>query len=64
MKIRCEDLYMITYSYHKGTLNTLPYMKLIVKIHKQITSSLLTGSPDIELYRYVISGIDLMKKIY
>ena len=56
MKLRCEDLYRITYNYHKGTLMTLPYMKLVVKIHKQITNSLLTGSPDLELFRYIISG--------
>ena len=35
----------------------IPVIKLKIKLHKQITSSLLKGSPDIELtYHYIRSG--------
>ena len=52
----CEYLQMITSDYHKITTITLPCIKLFIKEHKQITSSLLNGSPDIELtYHYCMS---------
>ena len=53
----CEFLQTMTCDYHKITTTTLPYIKLYIKLHKQITSSLLNGSPDIELtYHYYMSG--------
>ena len=57
MKLRCEDLQMQTYNYHLSTLKTLPYIKLIIKVHKQMTNSISTGSPDYELYHYIKDGI-------
>ena len=69
MIMKCEHLQMMTFDYHKITILTLPYIKLFVKQHKQITSSLLSGSPDIELtYHYYMSGkndeeIELVKTI-
>ena len=53
----CEYLQTMTCDYHSITTITLPYIKLYIKQHKQITSSLLNGSPDIELtYHYYKSG--------
>ena len=53
----CEQLQMMTCDYHNITTVTLPCIKLHIKEHKQITSSLLNGSPDIELtYHYYMSG--------
>ena len=55
--MKCEHLQMMTCDYHKITTITLPRIKLFIKQHKQITSSLLSGSPDIELtYHYYMSG--------
>ena len=55
--MECEYLQMMTYDYHYITTLTLPRNKSIIKLHKQITSSLLNGSPDIELtYQYIRSG--------
>ena len=55
--IGCEYLQMMTCDYHKITTIILPCIKLLIKQHKQITSSLLNGSPDIELtYHYYMSG--------
>ena len=57
MMKRCEELQMMTPDYHLITTLLLPYIKLHIKLHKQITSSLLNGSPDIELtYHYIMSG--------
>ena len=57
MMIQCESLQMCTHDYHHITTLVLPAMKLHIKQHKQITSSLLNGSPDIELtYHYIRSG--------
>ena len=48
---------MMTPDYHDITTLLLPTIKLNIKLHKQITSSLLNGSPDIELtYHYIMSG--------
>ena len=53
----CEYLQIMTPDYHWITALLLPYIKLYIKLHKQITSSLLNGSPDIELtYHYIRSG--------
>ena len=53
----CEHLQMMTCDYHNITIMTLPFIKLYIKQHKQITSSLLNGSPDIKLtYHYYMSG--------
>ena len=55
--IECEYLQTMTCDYHKITTMTLPFIKFFIKQHKQITSSLLNGSPDIELtYHYYMSG--------
>ena len=57
MMWRCERLQMMTPDYHPITTLVLPFIKLCIKLHKQITSSLLNGSPDIELtYHYIMSG--------
>ena len=53
----CECLQMMTPDYHEIATILLPLIKLCIKLHKQITSSLLNGSPDIELtYHYIMSG--------
>ena len=55
MVMRCEDLQVMTPNYHAIILR-LPYVKLYIKLHKQITASLLVGSADIELtYHYLKS---------
>ena len=55
--MECEYLQMMTPDYHNITTVLLPNIKLYIKLHKQITSSLLNGSPDIELtYHYIMSG--------
>ena len=55
--MRCELLQMMTPDYHNITTLLLPHIKLYIILHKQITSSLLNGSPDIELtYHYIRSG--------
>ena len=55
--MECEYLQMMTPDYHNITTLLLPLIKLYIKLHKQITSSLLNGSPDIELtYQYIVSG--------
>ena len=62
-----EHLQMLTLDYHKITTLTIPYIKLFVEKHKEITSALLNGIPDTELiYQYFMSGklneeIDLIK---
>ena len=57
MMMRCEELQMMIPDYHNITTLILPYIKLCIKLNKQITSSLLNGSPDIELtYHYIMSG--------
>ena len=57
MMRRCEGLQMMTPDYHGSTILSLPHIKLGIKLHKQITSSLLNGSHDIELtYHYIMSG--------
>ena len=53
----CEYLQMLTCDYHSITTLTLPQIKLDINLHKQITDSLLNGSPDIELtFHYLMSG--------
>ena len=57
MMIRCEGLQMMTPDYHDITILLLPHIKLFIKLHKQITNSLMNGSPDFELtYHYIMSG--------
>ena len=56
MMTQCECLQMNTHDYHHITTLILPCIKLFIKLHKQITNSLLNGSPDIELtYHYIMS---------
>ena len=55
--LHCEYLQMMTCDYHNITTLALPRIKLYIKVHKQITGSLLNGSPDVELtYYYFMSG--------
>lgn len=57
MNKRYGELQMRTYDYHPINTYQLPYVKLQIKVHKQITRSLLNGSPDIEeTYQYFWSG--------
>ena len=57
MMIQCEYFQIKIHDYHNITTLLLPLIKLIIKLHKQITSSLLNGSSDIELtYHYIMSG--------
>ena len=54
---QCEHLQMMTPEYHQVTLLILPVIESFVKLHKEITSSLLAGSPNIEQTNYyVMSG--------
>ena len=57
---RQYEQYQITTSdYHSITTRILPYIKLFVKQHNKIASSLQNGSPDIELiYHYFRSSKD------
>ena len=55
--MKYEYLQIMTSDYHVITISSLPHIKLCIKLHKQITSSLLNGSPDIELtYHYITSS--------
>ena len=55
--IKCEKLLRVTLDYHAFTTLMLPGIKLLIKQHNKITSSLHNGSPDIELtYYYLTSG--------
>ena len=57
MMIWHERLFVKTPDYHAFTTLTLPGIKICIKLHKEITSSLLNGSPDAELiYTYIMSG--------
>ena len=57
MMLRCDALQMMTCDYNMISEFILPHIKLYNKLHKKITSSLLKGSPDIELtYHYYMSG--------
>ena len=57
MMMRCEYFQIKTPDYHDITTLVLPHIKLYIKLHNQITSSLLNGSHDIELtYHYIMSG--------
>ena len=54
--MKCEMLQLMTSDYHDITSLTLPLITLLIKQHKQITSSLHNGSPDIKLtYHYFMS---------
>ena len=53
---RCEQFRIKTSDYHRITTLTLPSIKLYIKQHNKITSSLHNGSRDIELtYHYFMS---------
>ena len=49
MMMMCEFLQIMTPDYHNITTSLLPTIKLYIRVHKQMTSSLLNGSPDIKL---------------
>ena len=51
-----EQLQMCTHDHHIIATILLPEIKLYIKLHKQITSSLLNESPSImETYKYIIN---------
>ena len=55
--MECERLQTRTCDYHIITTLILPHIKLLIKLHKQISSLLLNGSPDIEpTYHYIRFG--------
>ena len=55
--MNCEQLQIKTPDYHSFTTVLLPTVKLCIKQHDKITTSLQNGSPDIELtYHYFWSG--------
>ena len=55
--LKYEYLQIKTRDYHDISTSILPLIKLSIKIHIQITGSLLSGSPDIEMiYLYLTSG--------
>ena len=55
--LKYEYLQIKTRDYHDISTSILPLIKLSIKIHIQITDSLLSGSPDIEMiYLYLTSG--------
>ena len=57
MLMMCEMLQMKTSDYHHITLVTIPDIRLFIKQHKQIISSLQNGSPEVEeTYHYIMSG--------
>ena len=57
MIMTCEYFHRLTTEYHSITTLIFPCIKLHIKLHKRITSSLLNGSPDIEMtYQYIMSG--------
>ena len=53
----CERFILLTSDYHEIILIVIPYVQLAIKFCKQITSSLASGSPNIEsTFRYAVSG--------
>ena len=55
--MKYEGLQVLTSDYHYITTFMLPYIKLFIKQHNEITSSIHNGSPDIELtYHCFMSG--------
>ena len=57
MMRRCDFFRMMTCEYHWISTITLPEMKINIKLHKQITRSLLNGPSDIEvMLEYFKSG--------
>ena len=59
VNLKCEDLIVRTIGYHSINTHTLSHIKFFLKLHKQISSSLLKGLPDIEqIYHYFKYGKD------
>ena len=57
MKMRCEELQMMTPDYHRIVLVILPRVKLYVKVRNRITSALCSGSSAIEsTHNYLVTG--------
>ena len=57
MILKCEDLQMMTSDYHDITTKLLPFIKFDIKLHEEISSSLLNGTPEIELtYSHIWSS--------
>ena len=50
----CKYFQMKTCNYHHISMLTLPYIKLYIQLHKQITDALQNGSPHIEMTYYHI----------
>ena len=59
IKIYCEFLELRTFEYHSIYTLVIPGIELHIKLHKQITASLLKGSPHVELtYEYIMNKFD------
>ena len=57
MMMRCEDLQRKTSDYHHIATYVVPFIKLHIKVIKQITCALINGSPEVEAtYQYFASG--------
>ena len=57
MMTSLEFFQVLTPEYHGIAISTLPNIKLLIKLHRQIASALLSRSADIELlYHYFESG--------
>ena len=55
--VLCQSLYVCTSDYHVFTTNILPTIKHYIKLQREITHSLRSGTPDIErIYDYYWSG--------
>ena len=53
----CEHFILLTSDYHEIILIVSPDVQLAIKLSKQITSSLVNGSRNIEsTFRYIVSG--------
>ena len=56
IEMRCEYLQMMLPDYHMVTALEIPRMRFHIKTYKQISHSLVSGSPSIEeTYQYIIS---------
>jgi len=50
----CKEMQIMLPEYHFISTHIVPYIKLFVKLHEQICTSLQNGSPDVELTHYYI----------
>jgi len=53
---QCEVLALLTPDYHEASMLLSPLISMHVKLHRQISSSLSTGSPDAQqIYQRIMS---------